>query len=129
MRNMSNIPKLPAHAKRSRCSGMKVPAHNKEVCGRALTSQRLPYSAATDTGSARYYSCFCVVIFGYFHGKTTKNNNKQTQNKTVFFDRKTRNAKYEFGMKSARGGKRTQRRGVETHDTQKFCGFRRKLLP
>ena len=39
MRNMSNIPKLPAHRERSSCCSVKVGAHNKEECERTLTSQ------------------------------------------------------------------------------------------
>lgn len=39
MRNMSNIPKLPALTERSSCCSVKVGAHNKEECERTLTSQ------------------------------------------------------------------------------------------
>lgn len=52
------------------------------------------------------------------------------QGKTAAFDRKRRNAKYEFGMKSTRGGKRTEAEAWRRNaHTQKFCGSQGKLLP
>lgn len=52
MRKMSNIPKLQAHTKRSSCRGVKVSAHNKELCESALTLLWLPCPAATATRSS-----------------------------------------------------------------------------
>lgn len=109
MRNMSNIPKLPAHTERSSCCSVKVGAHNKEECERTLTSQ-WPSCPATlrslHTASA-----------GGFLPETRA---IPRQNSVVWQKKQTQ--KCEFGTKSTRGGKRTEAWRRKHAHTQKFCG-------
>ncbi|KAL7398201.1 hypothetical protein ABVT39_005892 [Epinephelus coioides] len=65
MRNMSNIPKLPAHTKQQsscRSSSVKVAAHNKEVSESALTLQWLCCPAATGTHSSPHTGASRAVL-------------------------------------------------------------------
>lgn len=100
---------------------MKVVAHNKEVSERALTSQWLPCPAVKATHSS---PCALVSTAEFLSEWRVF-----PRQKNSVFDRKRRNAKYEFGMKSTRGGKRTEAWRRKHAHTQKFCGFQRKLLP
>lgn len=108
MRNMSNIPKLQAHTKRSSCCGTKVAAHNKEVPESALTSQWLSCTAVTAAHSSPDTPATRVAFASKISSLSSAKKNERV------WQKKRRNAKYELGMISTRGGKRTgQRRGVE----------------
>lgn len=120
MRNMSNIPKLQAHTKRSSCCSMKVAAHNKEVSESALTLQKGVSAPLLQAHTLLLTLCFCKAgLLNYFLGQ-----------KITVFDREKKAECQVWVWYEINARTKTHRGVASKHaHTQKFCGSQRKLLP
>lgn len=111
MRNMSNIPKLQAHTKRSSCCSMKVAAHNKELSGKALTLQTA-LLAPLPRAHAPSPRGFCLC--GGFGSRLVR----VSGTKRVVFDRKKAECKvwvwYEINAPSKKNAQEAWRQNTRT---------------
>lgn len=112
---MLNIPKLQAHTTRSSCCCMKVAAHNKEVSA----DSHSPHNGSP----APPLQPHTPLLVLWSLSRNISLNRECFLGKISVFDRKRRNAKYEFGMKSTRGGKRTEAWRRKHAHTQKFVWY------